>query len=102
MADSPTQKAAKAVAIACAASTTFVKVISLKPFVLSPNDLFELTFSSVGIISDAQMEAFRHTLVTILPEVLIGDLEKMDLAPGIVIGLVVDHIEALLDALPDN
>ena len=48
MAESPSQKAAKAVAIACAASTTFVKVIKFKPFVVSPNDLFKLAFSSVG------------------------------------------------------
>ncbi len=102
MADSPTEKAAKSVAIACAASTTFVKIITVNPFVVSPNNLFEMTFNAVGIISDAQMEAFRHTLITILPTALLGDLEKMALAPGIVIGLVVDHIEALLDALPDE
>ena len=100
MAESPSQKAAKAVAISCAASTTFVKIITFKPFVVSPNDLFKLTFSSVGLISDAQMEAFRHTLITVLPDALAGDIEKLDLAAGIIIGLVVDHVEALLDALP--
>jgi hypothetical protein len=46
------------------------------------------------------MEAFRHTLITVVPDALAGDIEKLDLASGIVIGLVVDHIEALLDALP--
>jgi hypothetical protein len=100
MADSPTQQAAKAVAISCAASTTFVKIISFNPFVISPNNLFKMTFSSVGLISDAQMEAFRHTLITVLPDALLGDIEKLDLAPGIVTGLVVNHVEALLDALP--
>jgi hypothetical protein len=77
-----------------------VKIITFKPFVVSPNDLFKMTFSSVGLISDAQMEAFRHTLITVVPDALAGDIEKLDLASGIVIGLVVDHIEALLDALP--
>jgi|SRR5262252_10081160 len=100
MAESPSQKAAKAVAIACAASTTFVKVIKFKPFVVSPNDLFKLSFSSVGLTSNAQLEAFRQTLIAVLPDELTGDIEKLDLASGIVIGLVVDHIEALLDALP--
>jgi len=99
MAESPSQKAAKAVAISCAAATTFVKIITFKPFVVSPNNLFKLSFSSVGLFSDAQLEAFRHTLITVAPDALAGDIEKLDLAPGIVIGLVVDHIEALLDAL---
>jgi hypothetical protein len=102
MADSPTQKAAKSVAIACAATTTFVKVLSFKPFKVSPNNLFKLTFDSIGITSDAQIEAFRQTLITLLPDELLKDLEKMDLSPGIIIGLVVDHVEALLDALPDD
>ena len=100
MADSPTEKAAKAVAIACAASTTFVKIVKMSPFVVAPNDLFKKTFSSVGITSDAQLEAFRHTLIEILPNSMLGDLLAMDLGHGIEIGLVVDHIEALLDALP--
>lgn len=102
MAESPTQQATKAVAIACATTTTFVKVLSFKPFKISPNNLFKLAFNAVGIISDAQIEAFRHTLITVLPDELMGDLQKMDLAPDLVIGLVVDHVEALLDALPDD
>lgn len=101
MADSPTQQAIKAVAIACASSTSFVKIITFKPFNVSPNNLFQLTFVSVGIISDAQMEAFRHTLITLLPTELMADLQGMDLSPGMVIGLLVDFVEALLDALPD-
>ncbi|HET9530733.1 MAG TPA: hypothetical protein VFQ92_10295 [Blastocatellia bacterium] len=99
MAESNTQKAIKAVAIACAATTTFVKIIGHKPFKVSPNNLFKLSFSSVGIVSDAQLEAFRQTLISILPDELRGDLQRMDLSPGIIIGLVVDHVEALLDAL---
>lgn len=101
MADSPTQQAIKAVAIACAATTTFVKILTFKPFKVSPNNLFKLTFKSVGIISDAQIEAFRHTLIALLPDSLMADLQKMGLSPEIVIGLVVDHVEALLDARPD-
>jgi hypothetical protein len=96
MADSSFQRASKAVATACAATTTFVKIISIQPFDVSPDNLFLLTFSAIGIASDAQMEAFRHTLIALLPESLMGDLQKMDLAPGIVIRLVVNHVEALL------
>lgn len=100
MAESASQKAAKAVAIACATSTTFVKVITFKPFAVPPDDLFKMSFSSIGVTSNAQIEAFRHTLIAVLPDTLTGAIEKLDLAPGIVIGLVVDHVEALLDALP--
>ena len=96
MAESALQKASKAVAIACAATTTFVKILSLKPFKLSPNNLFKLRFKEVGVLDKTQIEAFRQTLVALLPEELRTDVEKMDLSAEIIIGLVVDHVEALL------
>lgn len=101
MAQSPLQRASKAVAIACASTTTFVKIISFSPFKVSPNNLMKLRFKEVGIISDAQMEAFRQTLIHLLPDELMGDLQKMELSPEIIIRLVVDHVTALLMALPD-
>ena len=97
-----TQQAIKAVANACAANTQVVTITSQQPFKVSPNNLFKVTFASVGIISDVGMEAFRQTLIGLLPDALREDVQKMEIAPGIVIGLVVDHIEALLDALPDE
>jgi hypothetical protein len=96
MAESALQRALKAVAVACAATTTFVKVISFNPFEVSPENLTLLTFRSVGIISDAQMAAFRATLIEILPDSLMSNLQQMDLSPDLVIRLVANHVEALL------
>jgi hypothetical protein len=96
MAESSLERALKTVAIACAASTTFVKIVNMNPFEVAPQNLSLLTFRSVGIVTSAQMEAFRATLIQLLPETLVSDLEKMELSPDLVIRLVANHVEALL------
>ena len=96
MAKSALDRAIEAVAVACAATTTFVKIPSFDPFEISPDNLLTLSFKEVGIISDAQMSAFRQALIRLLPNALLADLEKMPLAADIKVGLVVNHVEALL------
>jgi hypothetical protein len=90
------QQAARSVGTACAINTTFVKVLSINPFAISPDNLFFLTFKSIGIISDAALSSFLQTLSTLLPPELSQDINGLDLAPDVVIGLVVNHVEALL------
>jgi hypothetical protein len=101
MADTSRDIAAKSVASACATTAgDVVKIITLNPLDVSPAGLFELTFADISLISDAQLEAFRATLITLLPKALQGDLRSMALSTGTVIGLVVDLVEDLLQALP--
>jgi len=96
MADSAREIAAKAVAIACSTTTNFVKIISLDPLDVIPKGLFDLTFKQIGLFDDAQMEAFRSTLIHILPDNLSDNLIQMPLSTGILTGLVLNHVEALL------
>lgn len=95
MADSAREIAERAVAVACATTTNFVKIISLSPLELTPSGLGDLTFKQIGLFDDAQMEAFRATLIQFLPN-LSDDLINMPLSTGILIVLVVNHVEALL------
>ena len=99
MADSAREIAEKTVAIACAATTQFVKVDGLNDLSVKPAKLFELRFKEVGIINDAQIQAFKQALIHILPNQLVGGVERMEVSPDIVIGLVVNLVEDLLQSL---
>ncbi|SRR6266571_1519721 len=101
MADTSRDIAEKSVASACATTAgNVVKIISLNPLSVDPAGLFELAFRDISIISDAQVEAFKATLITLLPRALQGDIRAMDVAPDTTIGLVVNLVEDLLQALP--
>jgi hypothetical protein len=70
-------------------------------FQVDPDDLFNLSFSRVGITSEALISGFVVGLKTLLPEIrnqiqeLLGDLE-----PGVQIRLVFNVVRRLL-ASPD-
>ena len=90
------ETAARTVASACAINSSFVKITSFEPFQGTPNNLFLIRFKAIGLISDAQLSAFLKTLSTLLPEQLRIDVLSMPISPDVQIGLVVDHVEALL------
>lgn len=103
------QRAARTVGTACAINSTFVRVIRTDPFEVSPDNLFMLTFKNIGLVSDAQIAVFLKTLSELLPELPPQSILSIDLNPNVAIGLVVNHIEALLLKLaaggfkpPDN
>ena len=103
------QRAARTVGTACAINSTFVKVIRTDPFEVSPDNLFMLTFKNIGLVSDAQLAVFLRTLSELLPELPPQTILSIDLNPSVAIGLVVNHVEALLLKLaaggfdpPDN
>jgi hypothetical protein len=103
------QRAARTVSTACAINSTFVKVISVDPFRVTPDNVFQLTFKNIGLVSDAQLAIFLKTLSDLLPELPPQSILSIGLNPSVVIGLVVDHVEALLLKLaaggfdpPDN
>jgi hypothetical protein len=88
--------AVRTVASACAINSSFVKITSFKPFQGTPNNLFLIRFKAIGLTSDAQLAAFLTTLSTLLPDKLRTDLVSMPINPDVQIGLVADHVEALL------
>jgi hypothetical protein len=90
------ERAARTVASACAINSTFVKVISVEPFKVSPDNLFLLRFKAIGLTSDAQLSTFLKTLSSLLPDQLSTDIRVIPINPDIQIGLVVNHVEALL------
>ena len=92
----PLEIAARTVASACAINTTFVKVTSLEPLETAPKNLFQTSFKAIGLVSEAQLAAFLATLSTLLPDKLRTDIVSMPISPDIQIGLVMDHVEALL------
>jgi hypothetical protein len=90
------QRAARTVGTACAVNSNFVKVISVDPFEVSPDNLFMLAFKNIGLVSDAQLDVFLKTLSELLQELPSQTILSIDLNPSVAIGLVVNHIEALL------
>lgn len=88
--------AARTVASACAINSTFVKVVSIDPLQTVPDTLFLESFSAVGMGSEPQLAAFLATLSTLLPDQLRTDIVSMPISPDVKIGLVVNHVEALL------
>ena len=89
------ERAVRAVASACAMNSNFVTVIS-DPFEVTPNNLAFLTFKNIGLVSDAQIAVYLKTLSHLLPTQLSESILNMNLNPGVIIGLVVNHVEALL------
>lgn len=89
-------RASLAVASACAISSTFVKVVSTDPLTTLPSNLFLLAFKAVGIIDDAHIAIFRASLVSLLPDKVKAGAQAMPLNPDLMIGLVVNHVDALI------
>jgi hypothetical protein len=91
----PREIAERSVASACATTSGLVTIQQLDPLIVTPAGLDELTFQDVGIISDAQVQAFKDTLANLLPE-LAGGIMKFDASPTTVIGLVSDLVTDLI------
>jgi hypothetical protein len=72
-------------------------------FQVEPDDLFDLTFSRVGITNDVLLSGFVVGLKTLLPEIRarIQELLK-DLQPGVQIALVFNVIRRELAKPPNN
>ena len=96
--ETPLQRAAKVVASACAASSNFVKVVSLDPLKTVPETLFLNTFKSVLIQDQDHMDIFRQHLLLLLPDKFAPDLQpnNLPLSPDLLIGPVVNYVEALI------
>ncbi|HKQ05007.1 MAG TPA: hypothetical protein VJ464_07750 [Blastocatellia bacterium] len=91
----PGEIADRAVAIACATTSGFVKIQKLDPLIVSPAGLSELAFQDVGIVNDAQIQAFIDTLAHLLPE-LAGGIMQITASPSTVIGDVADLLTDLI------
>lgn len=89
-------RASKLVASACAINSTFVHVPSLSPLQIIPDNLFLLRFKAIGLTSEPQLNNFRVTLASLVPQQLSADVMSIPVNPDIQIALVVNHIEALL------
>lgn len=90
--------AARAVAVACAAASHFVKIESLSPrLVVVPKDLFEQAFENIGILDDDALRNFRQVLRATAPEEAAKTVEKMPLSPAVVIENVVNLVEAAIE-----
>jgi len=92
----PLDVAARTVASACAINTTFVKIISTDPLQTAPKNLFLIPFKAIGVIGQPNLAAFLATLSGLLPIQLRQDIVSMPINADVQIGLVVDHVEALL------
>ena len=89
-------RAALAVASACAIASSLVKVVSADPLKTQPDNLFLCAFKTVGILDDAQMAVFRASLVSLVPDKAQSGVQSMPLSPDLMIGLVVNHVDALI------
>jgi hypothetical protein len=89
-------RAALAVASACAIASSFVKVVTVDPLATLPEKLFLLTFGNVGIDDDAHLATFRTSLVSLLPDKVKPGAQRMPLTRDVMIGLVVNHVDALI------
>ena len=89
-------RACIAVASACAEASNFVKVISITPLQILPDNLFLSTFAAVGINDDAHLATFQATLVGLAPDAVKSGAQQIGLSTGLQIGLVVNHIDALI------
>jgi len=96
------QRASAAVATACAMTSTFVHVISFDPLSISPGDLFLRSFGAVGIQDTARIETFRQALISVLPPGLAATIQAISLSPSLQIGLLVNHLEALIAQFDEN
>lgn len=89
-------RASKFVASACAITSTFVKVPSLSPLQIIPDNLFLLHFKAIGLTGEPQLSNFLVTLASLVPDQLSADVMSTPINADVQIGLVVNHIEALL------
>jgi hypothetical protein len=89
-------RASKLVASACAINSTFVQVPSLSPLKIIPDNLFLLRFKAIGLTSEPQLNNFLVTLASLVPDPLSADVMSMPVNSDVQIGLVVNHVEALL------
>jgi len=70
-------------------------------FEVEPDDLFDLTFSRVGITNSTLLSGFTVGLKTLLPEIRVRIQELLnDLQPGVQIGLVFNVIRRELARPP--
>jgi len=98
----PNERARRAIIRAIDNLTELVNIVVDDPddqnpdplaFQVEPDDLFDLTFSRIGITNEALLSGFVVGLKTLLPEIKarIQELLK-DLQPGVQIGLVFNVI----------
>jgi hypothetical protein len=85
--------AGRVVAVACAAASNFVTVSNFDPLVVSPNNLFLMTFSQIGVTDTG---TFLAMLIHQVPQFQ-TQLTGMTLSSGTQIGLVVNFVAALID-----
>jgi hypothetical protein len=84
--------AGRVVAVACATASNFVKITSLDPLAIEPDNLFLLTFSAIGVTDTG---TFLAALIHQLPQFQ-AQLTGMSLSSGTQIGLVVNFVAALI------
>ncbi len=89
-------RASFAVASAAAIASNFVKIVSAAPLRTIPENLFLCTFKTVGIIDDAHIAVFRTALLSLVPDTVKSGVQSMQLNPSLMIGLVVNHLDALI------
>jgi hypothetical protein len=91
--------AARAVAIACATVSHLVRVVQVSPnLVTAPADLFDRSFSEVGILDDDGIRNFRQVLDHLVPDPAHSAVEQTPLSPAVNIGTVVNLVEAAIEA----
>jgi hypothetical protein len=91
--------AARAVAIACAGASHFVKIESLSPdLVVVPDDLFEQAFENVGILDADALRNFKAILRATAPDEAAKTIQTMSLSKSVVIGNVVSIVEAAIES----
>jgi hypothetical protein len=89
-------RASIAVASACAVASNFVKVLSVAPLQVLPSNLFLSTFASIGINDDAHLATFKALLVSLVPAAIQGAVQALGLSTGLQVGLIVNHVDALI------
>ena len=89
-------RACIAVASACAVASNFVKVVSLDPLTTLPAQLLAMTFTAVGINDAAHTSTFSAALVSLVPDAVKADTQKVNVEPGLQISVVVTVVYALI------
>ena len=84
--------AGRVVAIACATASNFVVITSLDPLKATPDNLFLLSFSQIGLKDTG---TFLATLIHQVPQFQ-TQLTEMTLSVDTQIGLVVNFVAALI------
>jgi hypothetical protein len=103
----PNERARRAVIRSIDNLTELVSIVVDDPtdpdplaFQVEPDDLFDLTFSRVGISNDALIQGFIAGLKTLLPEIKVRIQQLLqNLQPSVQIGLVENVIRRELTAV---